>query len=247
MEHVLEVHNLSKFFLVQPQKRTLFNLFKRVVAGPKTDKKVWALQDINFALKQGENIGIVGHNGAGKTTLLRILAGIYRQTAGTVEVNGSIIGYFQSEVGMDRELIVLDNIYLFGAIMGLNRKEINKRLEDILDFSELKDFICFPLRDLSTGSILRLAMAIVKESAADIFFFDEMLSGGDLGFQEKCFNVFSQYRKMGKSIITASHHLELIERVCDKALLLDHGKQVDFGPAKEIVASYRKHWAHLSV
>lgn len=240
MQHILEVQNLSKVFLLPPQRRTLFKLFKRAVAGMAGSRKVWALKDINFELGRGEHIGLIGNNGAGKTTLLRIIAGIYKHTSGIVKIHGSMIGYFQSEIGMDRELMVLDNIYLFGAILGMDRKEINKRLEAIIDFSGLKDFIYLPLRDLSTGMMQRLAIAIVRESDAEILFLDEMLSAGDLAFQEKCFNEFDQYKKKGKSLIAATHNLDLIERVCDKALLLDHGRQVDFGPAKEIVARYRK-------
>lgn len=240
MEYSLEIQGLSKKFLHILHKKSLYRFVRKVFAGEMNYKEIWALRDINFALAKGEHMGIIGGNGAGKTTLLRIIAGIYRHTTGSVNINGSIAGFFQFEIGMDRDLMVLDNIYLFGAIMGLNRSEINEKLKDILDFSDLNDWLYFPLSEISAGAIQRLAIAIAKEANPKIMFLDEMLSGGDFIFQEKCVEVFRKFKKNGQSLIASSHDLNLIDRVCDKVLLLEKGRQISFGPTKEILSLYWK-------
>ena len=238
---VLSVNNVSKYFMVSTENRTLLRLFQRAITGKPYHKKLWALKEVNFEIKEGEALGVIGNNGAGKTTLLKIISGIYRQASGTVKVNGTVSAFLQLGIGMHRDLSALENIYLFGAIMGLSRKEVTGKLNSIIDFSALKDFIHTPLRDFSIGMAQRLAISIAKETGSQVLVLDDILAGADADFVEKCVKFFKKRKSSKGAIIISSHSLDMIKRTCDKALFLDKGRQVAFGPAEEIINIYRKH------
>lgn len=240
MENILEVNNLSKCFTLTTEPQTLFRIFKRIATGRPSPKEIWALKDINFKLKKGEKIGLIGNNGSGKTTLLRIISGIYKQTKGTVNINGKIASFLHLGAGLHRDLSVLDNIYVFGAIIGLKRSQINKKLDAIIDFSELNDYRYVSLRDLSRGMSQRLTFSIAKEANSEILILDETLVSGDVGFRGKCFEFFERYKQQDKTLIVASHDMDLIRRFCNRTLLLDKGNQLALGPTKEVVELYLK-------
>jgi len=242
VEDIIEVNNISKRFILTAEPQTFFKIFKRFATARCSNyREIWPLKDLNFTVKKSEKIGLIGDNGSGKTTLARIILGIYRQTSGSLRVNGRVTGFLNLGIGMQRDLSVLENIYIFGAIMGLDRTEIKKKLNSIIDFSELRDFIYSPLRDLSTGMYGRLAFSIAKEVDSEILILDEVLGAGDTCFMEKCLGAFEGYKNSDKTIVVASHNIDLVERFCDKVLLLNKGKQIVFGPAKEVIDIYKRH------
>jgi ABC-type polysaccharide/polyol phosphate transport system ATPase subunit len=241
VENIIEVNNLSKSFILTTEPQTFFSFFKRFATRSFSCREIWALKNINFVVKKGEKIGIIGENGSGKTTLIRIILDIYRQTSGSVKVSGKATGFLSLGIGMQRDLSALENTYIFGAIVGLNKMEIKKKLASIMSFSELEDFLYCPLRDFSSGMQGRLAFSIAKESDSEILILDEILGAGDATFVEKCLQVLEGYRKSDKTVIMASHDIEAIGRFCDKALLLNKGQQLAFGPAEEIVELYKAH------
>jgi len=241
VQNIIEVHNLSKRFILATEPQTFFRVFKRFITRSFPCKEIWALKNISFAVKKGEKIGLIGDNGSGKTTLIRIMLDIYRQTSGSVNVFGQATGFLSLGIGMQRDLSALENTYIFGAIMGLGKEEIRKKLDSIMSFSELGDFIYCPLRDFSTGMQSRLAFSIAKEADSEILILDEILGAGDTSFVKKCSQVLEDYRKSDKTIIMASHDIEAIGRFCDKVLLLNKGQQLAFGPAGEIVELYKAH------
>jgi len=241
VENIIEVNNISKSFMLITEPQTFFRLFKRLATRRSSHKEIWALRDINFTVKKGDKIGLIGDNGSGKTTLARIILGIYQQTSGTIKVNGQATGFLSLGIGMQRDLSALENIYIFGAIMGLDKTEIKKRINSIIDFSELGDFVYSPLRDFSIGMHGRLAFSIAKETDSEILVLDEVLGVGDARFMEKCLEAFERYKKNDRAIIITSHNIYTIERFCDKVLLLDKGKQVAFGPTKEVLDIYKGH------
>ncbi len=235
---IVEVKNLYKKFLIDINPLTMFNLFKRIIRPQKHYMELWALKDINFEVYKGDRIGLIGDNGSGKTTLLRIIGGLYRKTKGVVNVEGTIAAFLQLGIGMERNLSALENIYLFGAIMGLERNEIKRKLDDIVKFAEIEDFLRCPLRDFSTGMVQRLAFSIASYVESDILLLDEMLVSGDVGFREKCYKVFEDYVNISRTIIVTSHDMEIVKRFCNRVLLLDKGNQTLFGPTKDILDVY---------
>jgi ABC-type polysaccharide/polyol phosphate transport system ATPase subunit len=238
MDNVIEVRHLSKRFKLDTGKQTLLKLFEIVATGKTYHKNIWALKNISF--NKGEKIGLIGGNGSGKTTLLRIIAGIYKQTEGNLIINGDVSAFLHVEMGLQGDLSALDNIYIFGAIMGFEKSQINKKLDAIIDFSELGDYTHASLRTLSTGMCQRLAFSIAKEADSEILILDEMLAGSDVGFEEKALKVFEEYKVKNQTLIMVSHNMEMVKRFCDKALLLDKGNQVAFGPVDEVVDLYLK-------
>jgi ABC-type polysaccharide/polyol phosphate transport system ATPase subunit len=241
VENIIEVNSISKRFMLITQPQTFFRVFKRFATRNSYYREIWALKDINFSIKKGEKIGFIGDNGSGKTTLARIILGIYRQTSGSVKVNSQAAGFLGLGIGMQRDLSILENIYIFGAIMGLDKTEIKKKLNSIIDFSELRDFIYSPLRDFSSGMYGRLVFSIAKEVDSEILVLDEVLGSGDTYFMGKCSEFFEDYKKSDRTMIMVSHDTDMIERYCDKILLLNKGKQVAFGPSREVMDIYKKH------
>jgi lipopolysaccharide transport system ATP-binding protein len=189
-------------------------------------------------VKKGEAVGIIGENGSGKSTLLKIIANILRPSSGSVKINGRITPFLELGVGFQPDLTSKENIYVYGAIMGMSDKEIDAKLEEILEFSGLSQFQDAKLKNLSSGMQVRLAFATAVQTDPEILLMDEVLAVGDMEFQQKCFDVFQRYIKEKKTIVFVSHDLNSIRRFCSKSLLLRRGEQVTFGDTNTIIDKY---------
>lgn len=183
-------------------------------------ERFYALKDLNFRIKQGEFIGIIGPNGSGKSTLLKIIAGVIKPTKGSVTVIGKVSPFLELGVGFQGELTVRENVFLYGCILGMSRKEIMGRFSKIISFAGLEKFVDTKLKNLSSGMIARLGFSIAIEVGADILLVDEALAVGDEEFQKKCYRVFEQFRKTGKTILLVSHDKKLLSKFSDRAIQL---------------------------
>lgn len=233
------VLNLTKKFKIpHERKTTVFEHISGIFNGKKGYEEFEALRNINFKVRKGEAIGIIGENGSGKSTLLKIIAHILRPSSGSVEITGKITSFLELGVGFQPDLTARENIYLYGTVMGLSEKEIKKKLEEILEFSGLKRFEDTKLKNLSSGMQVRLAFATAIQTEPEILLMDEVLAVGDMEFQQKCLEVFQGYIREKKTIIFVSHDMNTVRRFCSKALLLRHGEQVAFGKTNEIIDKY---------
>lgn len=214
-------------------KSTALSFFKK-----KTYTELKTANDVSFKVKKGEFFGIIGRNGCGKSTMLKILAGIYVPDKGKVKINGRLSPFLELGVGFNPELSARDNIYLNGAILGLTRKEINERFNEIVSFSELSDFLDQKLRNFSSGMQVRLAFAVAIHAHADILLIDEVLAVGDSKFQNKCYEKFREFKRSGKTIIFVSHSMGQIQEFCDRVAVLDKGKLVFVGDPKRAINIY---------
>lgn len=200
---------------------------------------IWALRDVSFEVREGEIFGIIGRNGAGKTTLLNIIAGVLSPSCGRVNSQGRVLGLFNLGVGFQDELSGRENIFLNGSILGASKDELAKRLDSIVEFSELGEFIDMPLGSYSQGMRLRLGFSILVNLEFDTLVIDEVLVVGDALFQSKCFQRLMDFRRQGKTMVITNQSVDLIERLCDRVALLDHGKLLICGSALEGVSRYR--------
>lgn len=230
---------LWKIFRLPHEKRnTIFESLTGILYGKKGYEEFVALKNINFTVKKGEAVGIIGENGSGKSTLLKIIANILRPSRGSVKINGKITPFLELGVGFQPDLTAKENIYIYGAIMGLSDKDIDAKLEEILDFSGLKQFQDAKLKNLSSGMQVRLAFATAIQTDPEILLMDEVLAVGDMEFQQKCLDVFQRYIKDKKTIVFVSHDLNSVRRFCSKTLLLRRGEQVAFGDTNDIIDKY---------
>ncbi len=200
----------------------------------------YALNDVSFQVKQGETVGIIGTNGSGKSTILKIITGVLNQTAGEVEVNGRISALLELGAGFNGEYSGLENVYLNGTMIGFSREEIDQKLDIILKFADIGDFIHQPVKTYSSGMFVRLAFAVAINIDPEILIVDEALSVGDVFFQAKCYHKFEEFKDMGKTILLVSHDLGSVGKYCDKVVLLNQGVKVDEGEPKKIVDLYKK-------
>ncbi len=200
---------------------------------------VQALQDINLSLQSGDRIGLVGHNGAGKTTLLRVLGGIYEPNSGRVAVQGSTVPLFDISLGMDQESTGYENIILRGLFLGLTRQQIKARMDEIADFTELGDFLSLPIRTYSAGMQMRLAFAVSTSVVPDILLLDEGIGAGDAAFLNKARERLQRFTERVSIIVLSSHSDELISNMCSKAVLMEHGRILCYGPTDEVLERYR--------
>lgn len=217
-------------------KEAVVHLFKQY----KKWDDFWALKDVNISMKRGETLGIIGHNGSGKSTLLKTVAGVLDPTVGTVEACGRIAPLIELGAGFDPELTGRDNVFLNGAILGYSRKEMLAKFDRIVDFAELRDFIDLPVKNYSSGMYMRLGFAIATDVEPDILIIDEILAVGDERFQKKCMDRVYQFQKKGVSILYVSHALSQMEQLCDRLVLLDHGRVDMQGDPAKVVARYRE-------
>ena len=201
----------------------------------------WADRNISFSLEQGDFLGIIGTNGAGKSTLLKAIAGIIKPKEGTIESHGTVSALLELTSGFDRDLTVKENAYLRGAMLGYTRKFMNKRYREIIEFAELQEFEDRPFRQLSTGMQSRLAFSIASLVRPDILILDEVLSVGDGAFAIKSAAKMREIISGGATTILVSHSLDQIRELCSKCLWLDHGRQIDFGPAGETCDRYESY------
>ncbi len=200
----------------------------------------YALNDVSFQVRQGETVGIIGTNGSGKSTILKIITGVLNPTAGELEVNGRISALLELGAGFNGEYSGLENVYLNGTMMGFSRKEIDQKLDGILKFADIGDFIHQPVKTYSSGMFVRLAFAVAINIDPEILIVDEALSVGDVFFQAKCYHKFEEFKEMGKTILLVSHDLGSVGKYCDRVILLNQGVKVDEGEPKRIVDLYKK-------
>ena len=201
-------------------------------------REFWALRDLSFSVKKGEAVGLIGHNGAGKSTLLKILSKITEPTSGEVTYRGHIGSLLEVGTGFHPQLSGRDNIYLSGAILGMRRREIARKFDEIVDFSGIEAFLDEPIKHYSSGMYLRLAFAVAAHLETDILLIDEVLAVGDLAFQHKCLGRMESIEREGRTIIFVSHNLTAIQSLCHRAILLDHGRITMDGPSDEVVRAY---------
>jgi len=205
---------------------------------PKTYRKFSALQDIKIHIREHEFFGVIGKNGSGKSTLLKIISGIYQPSSGSVEVNAPLSAFLELGVGFNFELTARDNIFLYGAIIGLSRKSITEKFDDIIAFAEVEQFVNTKLNKFSSGMLTRLSFSIAMHADTPILLIDEVLAVGDKDFQEKCAGVFKKLKDKGKTIVYVSHDLDSIRTFCDRVALLDEGKLVAVGTPDEVIGQY---------
>ena len=210
-------------------------------------KEHYALHNVSFNVKRGECVGIIGTNGAGKSTILKIITGVLNPTAGEVAIDGRISALLELGAGFNMEYTGIENVYLNGTMIGFSKEEIDAKLQDILDFADIGDFVHLPVKTYSSGMFVRLAFAVAINIDPEILIVDEALSVGDVFFQLKCFKKFEEFKKQGKTILFVSHDLSSIERYCDKAILMDHGRNVAEGRPIDIINKYKKIMTGMTV
>lgn len=199
-----------------------------------------ALKDINLQVKKGESWGLVGTNGAGKSTLLKVISRILKPYKGTVDVKGSVAALIELGAGIDPNMTARENIFLNGTLLGYKKEFIQEKFDEIVEFSELQEFLDSPVKNFSSGMKARLGFSIATSVQPDILIADEILSVGDVRFKKKCSERMQKMLSNGTTLLYVSHNMKSIENLCDKALWLDHGVPVMQGPAKEVCAAYNK-------
>ena len=203
-------------------------------------KEHYALRDVNFDIQEGECVGIIGTNGSGKSTILKILTGVLTPTQGEVKVDGRISALLELGAGFNMEYSGLENVYLNGTMIGFSKEEIDARLDDILEFADIGDFIHQPVKTYSSGMFVRLAFAVAINIDPEILVVDEALSVGDVFFQAKCYHKFEEFKKQGKTILFVSHDLSSVSKYCDRVILLNKGVKLDEGSPKQMVDLYKQ-------
>ena len=199
---------------------------------------IWAVRDVSFEVKQGESIGIIGRNGAGKSTLLKILCRITDPTGGVAEIRGRVSSLLEVGTGFHQELTGRENIYLNGTILGLLKREVDNKIDEIIAFSGVEKFIDTPVKRYSSGMKVRLAFSVAAHLEPEILIVDEVLAVGDVDFQKKCLNKMKDVGQKGRTVIFVSHNMAAVTRLCQRAILLEEGRVVDDGPAHQIVNAY---------
>src|SRR5689334_22916802 len=225
---------------------TLQEALTRGLRGLRAAEVFWALRDVTFTIAPGRMAGVVGPNGAGKSTLLRLVGGVGRPDTGRIQVNGRMGALLDLGAGFHAELTGRENVYISGVISGLTRSEIRRQFDSIIDFAELAAFVDSPLRTYSSGMIMRLAFAVAAHIEPEILLIDEVLSVGDLAFQEKCLRRIADFKAQGCTILLVSHNINEVERLCDEVIWLRTGHLVAHGPTAEVTAEYIEQMTHLA-
>ncbi len=203
-------------------------------------KEHYALKDVSFDVHRGETVGIIGTNGSGKSTILKIITGVLNPSLGDVQINGRISALLELGAGFNQEYTGIQNVYLNGTMMGFTREEIDAKLQDILDFADIGDFVNQPVKTYSSGMFVRLAFAVAINIDPEILIVDEALSVGDVFFQAKCYHKFEEFKEMGKTILFVSHDLGSIGKYCDRVVLLNKGDKMAEGSPKDMIDLYKK-------
>ncbi|MCR5626336.1 MAG: ABC transporter ATP-binding protein [Lachnospiraceae bacterium] len=242
-ETVIKVEHLDKMYKLYDHKR------HRIIDALGLSKKKlyrehYALRDVSLNVDKGETVGIIGTNGSGKSTILKIITGVLSPTDGNVEINGRISALLELGAGFNMEFTGLENIYLNGTMIGFSKAEIDERLQDILDFADIGEFIDQKVKTYSSGMFVRLAFAVAINIDPEILIVDEALSVGDVFFQNKCYHKFEEFKANGKTIIFVSHDLSSINKYCDRVVLLDKGVKLAEGTPKDMIDMYKKVLVH---
>ena len=241
--NAIEVSHVSKVYRRYSRRRQFATLKSALLSGSlisdlKADETFQALNDVSFSVPPGRTYGIIGPNGSGKSTMLKLVAGITRPTSGTVTVNGRISALIELGAGFHPEISGRENVFINGIMLGLSKREIQKRFDEIVEFAELKDFIDAPVKTYSSGMYMRLGFAVAIHVDPDVLLVDEVLAVGDEGFTHKCLDKFAEFRRRGRTILLVTHSLGLVERFCDDALWLDKGKVKGTGDPRRVVGAY---------
>jgi lipopolysaccharide transport system ATP-binding protein len=231
---------VQRFRLIQERPDTLREAFAHLFRKRISYHDFEALKGISFVIRKGETVAIIGRNGSGKSTILKIIAGVYRPTAGQVRISGQVGALIELGAGFHPDLTGRENIVINGLLLGLSKQEIQSREQQILDFAELGDFIDSPVKQYSSGMFMRLGFAIATEIDPDILLIDEILAVGDESFQHKCAARIDDFRRRGKTIVFVSHNLAAVRQLCHRALMIDGGVLLADGPADEVVAGYEQ-------
>jgi len=236
---VISVKNVSKIFKIPHKKMdSLRSVFVNMGKGLRSYEEFSALEDVSFEVKKGEFFGIIGKNGSGKSTLLKILAGVYAQDKGEVEINGFISPFLELGIGFNPELSGRDNIYLNATVLGLTKKQIDEKFDDIVRFAELEKFIDTQLKNYSSGMSVRLAFSVSIHANRDILLMDEVLAVGDSNFQQKCIDVFEGYKNSNRTVVLVTHDIGAVRKYCDRAMLLHNGKILKVGEVNTVCDEY---------
>lgn len=236
---MIKVNNVSMRFVLGSDKvTTLKEYFVKKVKRELKSEEFWALKNISFEIGKGEVLGLVGSNGAGKSTLLKVVAGVMDPTGGYVECEGKLSPMIELGSGFDMELTARENVFLNGAILGYSRKFLEEKYNEIVEYSELSNFMNIPVRNFSSGMVARLAFSVATVVSPEILIVDEILSVGDASFQEKSREKMMNMIQGGATVLFVSHSLQDIKTICTKALWLDHGRMKMIGDVKEVTAAY---------
>jgi teichoic acid transport system ATP-binding protein len=238
-ETTIQVDHVSKVYRLYEKPR---DRIKEAFSLSRKDyyKEHYALQDVSFSVCRGETVGIIGVNGAGKSTILKIITGVLNPTQGNVAVNGRISALLELGAGFNMEYTGIENVYLNGTMIGFSREEIDKKLDDILAFADIGDFVYQPVKTYSSGMFVRLAFAVAINIDPEILIVDEALSVGDAFFQVKCYHKFEEFKRQGRTILFVSHDLGSIQKYCDRVVLLDKGRKLAEGAPKDMIDLYKK-------
>ena len=244
MDSMIKVEDVSMKFNLGIEKNFSLKLFFINMFKPKKkdekkeNKDFWALKHVNFEVKRGEVVGFVGGNGAGKSTLLKVVSGVMKPTEGKITIAGNICPMIELGAGFDMDLTARENIYLNGSILGYSREFIDHKFDEIVSFSELQDFLEVPVRNFSSGMIARLAFSIATQVDPEILIVDEILSVGDLNFQQKSEAKMRSMITGGTTVLYVSHSIDSVRSLCDKVVWLDHGKVVMSGDTEKVCQAY---------
>lgn len=235
----INVENVDKIYKLYDRPsdrlREAFSLSKK-----KRYKEKYALNQVSMTVYQGETVGIIGTNGSGKSTILKMITGVLHPTKGNITVNGRISALLELGAGFNMEYNGIENIYLNGTMMGFSKKEIDEKLESILSFADIGDYVYQPCKTYSSGMFVRLAFAVAINIDPEILIVDEALSVGDVFFQAKCYQKFDEFKKLGKTILFVSHDLSSISKYCDRVVLLNQGEKLGEGTPKEMIDAYKR-------
>ncbi len=241
---IIKVENLSKKYVLNKKKanntlRDVFTgIFRSAGKSDESERILWALRDINFSVKDGETVALVGNNGAGKSTLLKILSQIIKPTGGRAVLHGRVGSLLEVGTGFHQELSGRENIFLNGAVLGMKRVEIQKKFDEIVAFSEIEKFLETPVKFYSSGMYMRLAFAVAAHLEPEILMVDEVLAVGDLAFQRKCLNKMRDVSEHGRTVLFVSHNMQAVTRLCSRAIWIEDGEIKQDAPAKDVVSNY---------
>ena len=238
-EIMVKVDNVGiRFNLAKERVDSLKEYFLKFSKGTLKFEEFWALDGVSLEIEKGDFYGLVGINGSGKSTLLKSVAGVFKPTRGKITVNGTIAPLIELGAGFDMDLTARENIFLNGAVLGFSKDHMLEKFDDIVDFSELHDFLDVPLKNYSSGMVARIAFAIATATRPDILIADEILAVGDYAFQEKCEKRMQELLDAGTTVIFVSHSIEQVKRMCNKATWIEKGKVIMSGDAETVCDAY---------
>jgi len=236
----IRLENITqRFRVIQERPDSLRELFSKFFRHQSQVHDFDAVRDVSFEVPEGQMLGVIGRNGSGKSTLLKIIAGVYRPTAGTVQVRGALAALIELGAGFHHELTGRENILLSGLLMGYSKREMLEREERIVEFADIGDFIDAPVKQYSSGMYMRLAFSVATEIDPKVLLIDEILAVGDAAFKEKCFERIRRFREADKTILLVTHAMAQVADHCDRAILLDQGSIMADGPPDEVIEIYK--------